>query len=196
MLRLANSMDIKVTDEMESYLSIVNGGQDTSAESPTEALAIPTRPARSRRRRLSPDEERDIARLYADTSTPTSEIRERFRIGESSLYRVVQRHGVALRGRSASSSKPSLPRALVPAAQGRRSTKAVERSAGGPDRRVPAAQGNTSLASSRTGGGAQQRFRIQFQGESVVEATDIRDALRQAEELGAIEITAVARVEQ
>ena len=76
---------------------------------------------------------------------------------------------------------------------------AVERSAGGPDRRVAAAKGNTSLAglaSSRTGGGAQQRFRIQFQGESVVEATDIRDALRQAEELGATEITAVARVEQ
>ena len=217
-------MDIKVSDEMESYLSIVNGGQDTSAESPTEALAIPTRPARSRRRRLSPDEERDIARLYADTSTPTSEIRERFRIGESSLYRVVQRHGVGLRGRSASSGKPSLPRALVPATQGRRSTTAsgakplaarsrstpipgevrvrsrvVERSTGGPGRRVAAAKGNTSLArlaSSRTGGGAQQRFRIQFQGESVVEATDIRDALRQAEKFGATEITAVARVGQ
>ena len=204
-------------------MSIVNGIQDTSAESPSEALASATRPAGSRRRRLSPDEERDIARLYADTSMSTSEIRERFGIGESSLYRVVQRHGVGLRGRSASSAKPSLPRTRVPAAQGRRSSTAsgakpaasrsrstprpievrvrprvVKRSTGGPARRAAATEGTTSLArlaSSRTGGGAQQRFRIQFQGESVVEATDIRDALRQAESLGATEITAVARVD-
>jgi transposase-like protein len=197
---------------------------DTSAESPTEARASATRPAGSRRRRLSPDEQRDIARLYADTSTPTSEIRERFGIGESSLYRVVQRHGVGLRGRSASSATPSLPRTRVPAAQGRRSSTAsganpaasrsrsrpgpievgvrprvVKRSTGSPARRVTATEGTTSLAhlaSSRTGGGAQQRFRIQFQAESVVEATDIRDALRQAESLGATEITAVARVER
>ncbi len=86
-------------------MSIVDGSQDTSAVSPTEGLAGATRPAGSRRRRLSPDEERDIARLYADKSTSTSEIRERFGIGESSLYRVVQRHGVGLRGRSASSAK-------------------------------------------------------------------------------------------
>jgi len=205
-------------------LSIVNGSHDTSAESSTEALASATRPAGSRRRRLSPDEERDIARLYADTSMTTSEIRERFGIGESSLYRVVQRHGVGLRGRSVSSAKSTLPRARVPAAQGRRSSTAsgakpavsrsssrpipievrvrprvVKQSAGGPARRAVATGGTTSLArlaSSRTGGGAQQRFRIQFQGESVVEATDIRDALRQAELLGATEITAVARVER
>src|SRR6266851_7357142 len=103
---------------------MVNGIQDTSAESPTEALPGAIRPAGSRRRRLSPDEERDIARLYADSSTPTSEIRERFGIGESSLYRVVQRHGVGLRGRSVSSAKSTLPRARVPAAQGRRSSTA------------------------------------------------------------------------
>jgi transposase-like protein len=205
-------------------LSIVDGSQDASAVSFTEALASATRPAGSRRRRLSPDEERDIARLYADKSTSTSEIRERFGIGESSLYRVVQRHGVGLRGRSASPAKPSLPLTRVPATRGRRSSTAsgakpaaarsrstprpisvpvrsrvVKRSTGGPARRREAAKGNASLArlaSSQTGGGAQQRFRVQFQGESVVEATDIRDALRQAEALGATEITAVARVER
>src|SRR5713226_6535379 len=202
---------------------MVNGIQDTSAESPTEALPSAIRPAGSRRPRLSPDEERGIARLYADTSTPTSEIRERFGIGESSLYRVVQRHGVSLRGRSASSAKPSLPRTRIPVARERRSSTAsgakpaasrsrstpgpmdvrarprvVKRSTGGPARRAAAAEGTTSLArvtSSRTGGGVRQRFRIQFHGESVVEATDIRDALRQAQSLGATEITAVARVE-
>jgi transposase-like protein len=197
---------------------------DTSAESPTRAPASATRPAGSRRRRLSPDEERDIARLYADTSTPTSAIRERFGIGESSLYRVVQRLGIGLRGRGASSAKPGPPPTRAPAAQGRRSSTAsgakpaasrsrstpgsikvgvrprmVERSSGGPARRAAATEGTTSLARSaslQTGGGAQQRFRIQFQGESVVEATDIRDALIQAESLGATEITAVARVER
>jgi transposase-like protein len=204
-------------------LSTVHGIQDTSAESPSEALASATRPAGSRRRRLSPDEERDIARLYADTSMPTSEIREHFGIGESSLYRVVQRQGVGLRGRSASSARPSLPRTRVPAAQGRRPSTAsgakpaasrsrstpipidvrvrprvVKQSTGGRARQAAATEGTTSLArlaSSRTGGGAQQRFRIQFLGESVVEATDIHAALRQAESLGATEITAVARVD-
>ncbi len=208
-------------DERESYLSIVEGIQNTSAESARETRASAARPAGSRRRRLSPDEERDIARLYADASTPTSEIRERFGIGESSLYRVVQRHGVALRGRTASSTKPNLPRTRAAAAQGRRSSTASgaklaalrsrstprptevrvsprvgERSTRGPARRTAATEGTTSLAgldSSRTGGGARQRFRIRFQGESVFEATDIRDALRQAESLGATEITAVAR---
>jgi hypothetical protein len=37
------------------------------------------------------------------------------------------------------------------------------------------------------------RFRVRFQAERVFEATDVRDALRQAETLGATEITAVAR---
>src|SRR5437879_9412606 len=117
---------------------MVNGIQDTSAESPTEALPNAIQPALSRRRRLSPDEERDIARLYADTSTPTSEIRERFGIGESSLYRVVQRHGLSLRGRSASSAKPSLPRTQVPVVPGRRSsTTSGPKPAGSRSRTTP-----------------------------------------------------------
>jgi transposase-like protein len=206
-----------VPDERESYLSIVEGIQDTSAENATETQASAGRPAGSRRRRLGPDEERDIARLYADTSTSTSEIRERFGIGESSLYRVVRRHGVALRGRAASSVKPNPPRTEAAAAQGRRSSTASgaklatsrSRSTAGSTevrvssrvgkrsaRRAAASEGTRSLggsASSRTGGGAPQRFRIQFQGEIVFEAVDIHDALRQAESLRATEITAVAR---
>jgi hypothetical protein len=51
---------------------------------------------------------------------------------------------------------------------------------------------STRSAASQSGS-AQQRYRIRFQGERVVEAQDIRDALHQAELLGAIEITAVAR---
>jgi hypothetical protein len=63
-------------------------------------------------------------------------------------------------------------------------------------RGTAAAEGTSSLddsASARTGSGARRRFRIQFQGEVVVEAADIRDALRQAESFRPTVITAVAR---
>ena len=40
-----------------------------------------------------------------------------------------------------------------------------------------------------------QRFRIEDAGETVVEAQDVRDAIRQAESLGATEITAVSRAD-
>src|SRR5438128_2184678 len=44
-----------------------------------------------------------------------------------------------------------------------------------------------------SGTGKRQQFRILFMAERVVRATDMRDALRQAESLGATEITAVSR---
>src|ERR1051326_4083275 len=52
------------------------------------------------RRKLSEDQEREVTRLYAETETPVSEISKRFGIGESSVYRVAQRHGAKLRGRT------------------------------------------------------------------------------------------------
>jgi transcriptional regulator with PAS, ATPase and Fis domain len=83
-------------DERQSQLSSVEPMEEISAESAQESQTSVATTDGSRRRRLTQDEERDIARLYAETSTPTSEIRERFGIGDSSLYRMVQRHGVAL----------------------------------------------------------------------------------------------------
>jgi hypothetical protein len=53
---------------------------------------------------LSLDEKREIARLYADTGTSTSEICARLGIGESSLHRIVQLQGLPLRGRTAYSA--------------------------------------------------------------------------------------------
>src|SRR5690242_10541658 len=52
------------------------------------------------RRKLTEDQEREVTRLYAETETPVSEISKRFGIGESSVYRVAQRHGAKLRGRT------------------------------------------------------------------------------------------------
>src|SRR5437660_12645083 len=56
------------------------------------------------RRKLSEDQEREVTRLYSETDTPVSEISKRFGIGESSVYRVAQRHGASLRGRTATAS--------------------------------------------------------------------------------------------
>jgi predicted signal transduction protein with EAL and GGDEF domain len=43
--------------------------------------------------------------------------------------------------------------------------------------------------------GAQRRFRIRFHAETVVEAVDIRAALRQLVSLGATEVQAITREE-
>src|SRR6202035_3119284 len=73
--------------------------------------------AKGTRRKLNDQQEREVTRLYASTETPVSEISKRFGIGESSVYRVAQRHGAALRGRTATSAKStSRPAAKAPAA--------------------------------------------------------------------------------
>src|SRR5579871_6417027 len=55
------------------------------------------------RRKLTDEQELEVTRLYAETQTPVPEISKRFGIGESSVYRVAQRHGAALRGRTSTS---------------------------------------------------------------------------------------------
>jgi len=49
------------------------------------------------RRKLSDEREQELTRLYTDTTMPVSEIARMLGIGESSVYRVAQRHGAALR---------------------------------------------------------------------------------------------------
>ena len=43
--------------------------------------------------------------------------------------------------------------------------------------------------------GATHQFRVYFQGRRDFDASDVRDALRQAEALGAIEVIEVARLQ-
>src|ERR1700738_2218422 len=69
--------------------------------------------ATTTRRKLNDSQEREVTRLYAETDTPVSEISKRFGIGESSVYRVAQRHGAALRGRTATSASPTRPAAAA-----------------------------------------------------------------------------------
>ena len=105
------------------------------------------------RRKLSDQQESEVTRLYAETDTPVSEISKRFGIGESSVYRVAQRHGAALRGRTATSSTPK-PRAA--AAEGAssttgRGTGTRGRAAGSTGR--AAASSTTRTASTPSGNG-------------------------------------------
>jgi transposase-like protein len=183
-------------------LSIVEPVEDVSTEGAYEAQGSKVKPGGSRRRRLSTDEGREIARLYAETNTLTSDIRARFGIGESSLYRILQRQGIPLRGRTSSSKAQVLQAAQVKNARRSRSSNSGQRAASAPRSTAATKTRRASVTSPRTPstgsaaaqpGRGRQRYRIRFQGERVVEAQDIRDALRQAELLGAIEITVVAR---
>ncbi len=171
------------------------------------------------RRKLSDEQERELTRLYADTAMPVSEIARTFGIGESSVYRVAQRHGAALRGRQTPPGAPPAEpaaaaargrpggRAAAPAAQPSetRSTPAVAaaaarvrpRGANAREAAPTAALVHTEREPSgararlRARGAPLGRFRIRFLAERVVQARDIQDALRQAESFEAIEVTAI-----
>src|SRR5205807_679861 len=93
------------------------------------------------RRKLSEDQEREVTRLYAETETPVSEISKRFGIGESSVYRVAQRHGAKLRGRQTGGT--------TTASGG---TAAAAAPTGGRGRRGRAAGASTAAASPAAGG--------------------------------------------
>jgi transposase-like protein len=200
-------------------LTLVEDGREAIAESAQESAQDGATIRRSRRPKVGLDEEREIARLYGDAGVQTSEIRARFGIGESSLYRIIQRQGVPLRGRSSSTTVPASQPA--PAAQrGRRRASSGVRHVAGPLAAVAAATAGAELASATTpatrGRSARRtsvaqprtpaspvtvrqassnghRFRIRYLGERVFEAQNIQDALLQAESLGASEIMAVAR---
>jgi transposase-like protein len=68
-------------------------------------------------RKLSDEQERELARLYPETGTSTSEVARTFGISETSVARLAQRHGATLRrrGRVPGSGAPSTA-TTVPAA--------------------------------------------------------------------------------
>ena len=139
------------------------------------------------RRRLTPDERREIARLYAEADASTADIRAKFGISDPTLYRVLQRQGIPLRRRGGGQSAPA-PAATsnghAPAEAAPRVAAAV---AARPRRTVARAE---SVAASSD---AATQFRIEFRGERVFNAADIEDALRQAKALGVVDIVAITR---
>ena len=154
----------------------------TAASVPTDqtpaqlAAPLATPRPRAKRRNLTEAEKVDLGRLYAETTTPLPEIKSRFGIAESSLYRLLQQRGITLRGRRAGSkTAPAAAETRVTRRQGRRAgTGAVRRQATAPV----------------TG---PARYQVSFVGVQIVAAVDILDAIRQAEKLGATEITQIER---
>ncbi|MBV9356602.1 MAG: hypothetical protein JO023_13880 [Chloroflexi bacterium] len=163
----------------------------------------------------------EVTRLYAETNTPIADIAGRFGIGESSVYRVAKRHGAALRGRVGRSSggadnsssaaaasadgATSRPRGRRrgsgTAAAGSPGTSGAETPAPTSTRRrrastTPASNGRRtrrSAAPAARGGRERRRFRINYLGVVVVEASGIREALVIAESRGARDVTSVHR---
>jgi transposase-like protein len=149
---------------------------------PTASLATEAR-ANGVRHRLTPDQRREIARLYAESGISVAELRQRFGVSEPSVYRILQTQGVALRGRGAPRATAA-DGAATPAPNGRSRKQAARN--GAPGRR------SRRSASASTSNGTTQ-FRIVYRSERVVSAADIRDALRQAESLGAGDIVGLTR---
>jgi transposase-like protein len=145
-------------------------GPDSPAPTPatTDTAEAPVGGGRSSRVRLSTEQERELARLYAETRTPPADLARRFGVSQTSVMRIARRHGGTRGGsrRSRGSATTSRP------------TRAVRRRA------------TTSPTTSATQPG--RRFRVRFLAEQVVEAADMRDAVARAEALGAVEISSIA----
>jgi hypothetical protein len=135
---------------------------------------------------LTPEQQREIARLHGETKTPTTEIRERFGIAESSLYRILQKQGVSPRGRTNSPSRVAT--GVVTIAAGRRRRGRTRRGA------LVGSQVRGASKTAVSQNSAALRFRVCFEGQRVFEAQDVRDAVRQAERLGVTDIREVLRL--
>ena len=119
-------------------LSILTISAVTATSVPTDetsdqhAAPVATPRPRAKRRNLTEAQKAELGRLYAETTTPLSEIKSRFGIAESSLYRLLQQRGITLRGRSArSETAPAAAETRVTRRRGRRAmgTGAVRRQA-------------------------------------------------------------------
>ncbi len=144
-------------------------------------------------RKLSDDQEHEVTRLYAETTTSVPEIATRFGVAESSVYRVARRHGASLRGRSPAKARPEQQPSPVSTSAAVRQARPHAQASRTPRQAAQAAAGSARRAarSARSGGNGARRFRVRFEAEIVLAAEDIRDALRKAEARGATEITEV-----
>lgn len=138
------------------------------------------------RRRLSEEQQVQIAHLYAQAGASVADIRRQFGVSEPSIYRVLQKKGVALRGRAAESSDT---RPVVGTNRSLRNGRRSRR------RGVSVApKGRTSRSVRTESNNSVVQFRIDFRVEHVIDAADVRDALRKTETLGATEIVEITRV--
>jgi transposase-like protein len=108
--------------------------EEPSVTSPTASdQQSPSGRGRSPLRKLSDEQELELTRLYSETETPVPDIARRFGVGESSVYRISQRHGAGLRGRTAADGRESAASTATPAAE-QTSAAAPEKRRRGPAR--------------------------------------------------------------
>jgi transposase-like protein len=154
-----------------------------------QSSSVRPKPTRTPRHILSEDQKSDVIRLYAETTTPLAEIKQQFGLAESSLYRLIQQRGVTPRGRASSATRSvsNSARGRAVLNRGLALSRQIVRSRSG----VSARQTPLLPPSSESG----IKYRVSFAARQIVTAVDIRDAIRQAEKLGATEVTAIIRSE-
>ena len=123
------------SDTSEIQASPANASLGVEASTPVAQTR-----RRSSRRLLPDDQKREVIRLYSETTTPVPEMAKRFGIGESSLYRLVQQHGVPRRG-----SNPAGAQAAPPEEQQSEGSKA-----GGPAATRPQPEKSSGRGPSNT----------------------------------------------
>ncbi len=137
-------------------------------------------------RKLSVEQERELARLYAETRTSAAELARQFGVSQTSVMRAAQRHGARRRrGRA----QPAGASARVASTSAPRTSPSRSTNAAGP--RPTGRQGAEHRSGSSSSTRPTRRFRVSFQAEQVVEAADMRAAIAQVEALGATEISSV-----
>jgi len=149
--------------------------------------------AKLRRKRLSRADQAEVARLYGQTDTSAADIRQQFGIGDSTLYRIVQRNGLTLRGRVGSTArKPREARPATRRTAGRGTSPRRARGSATHALRLPQASAATLPAPTPVVDGSSRRtYRVRF--DALIRARDVSDALRQAAGLGAQEVVAITQ---
>jgi len=133
-------LDQEQEEKMTSTTTPPAAEQDSASATPATSPVLGRPKGVFPARKLSDEQERELTRLYAETPMPANEIGQRFGIALTSVARIAQRHGAALRSPAMRRAMASnTPMAIAPADTDRASesepnptSQAVQPTAGGP----------------------------------------------------------------
>jgi transposase-like protein len=186
----------ELADPLSTTLAqlVSTDGTATTDGAPTAEPTDQTEPSRTdkavRRRRLDEQQTNEVARLYAATDTPVSQIARQFGVGQMSVYRIAQRHGLARRGTAEPTRAEPSVHESVPASIPRTEAPAKQRTTAA---RIQSGSARTG-ARARSRASARRPFRVRFVAERIIAAESIYMAIQQADALGATEITSIVRL--
>lgn len=135
---------------------------------------------------LTPDQEQEIVSLYTTTDTPVHEIAETYGIGETSPFRILNKHGVAWRRGDTSG------RVLPPHIEAMKEVHVAPNSTPAPQPEPTRIR--ESVPAQPDAQAAVPMWRIEFSGALDLAAASFDDAVTLARELGARDITLVRRL--